>query len=87
MAARARYCPVLESFWVALSNEIYSDAQRYRMYESMFRYTFAGEFPDFSDDPMLGVVWELIRPNIDATVKRSEANRRNAEKSRAKDVE
>ena len=85
MAARAKYCPVFESFWMALRN--FSDAQRLRAFEAMCRYTFDGEVPDLSDDPMLATFWELARPNMDATIRRSETNRANAQRPRRRDEE
>lgn len=75
MAGRAKYVPLFESFWQAL--QALSEEERLLAYDSMCRYAFEGEYPDFTDRPMLAMFWELARPNIDAALKRSEINREN----------
>lgn len=75
MAARAKYVPIYESVWIALKGM--TEEERLRAYDSLCEYAFEGLVPDFSDQPLLSLFWELTRPNIDAALRRSEVNRRN----------
>lgn len=44
-----------------------SDADRLRLYDAMCEYAFDGVYPDF--DGVMGIVWTLVQPNIDSSVK------------------
>ena len=48
-----------------------SDAQRYRLYDAIADFAFAGVIPVFDDDFVLDLCWTNIRPNIAASVQRS----------------
>lgn len=57
------------------------DADRLRLYDAMSDYVFRGIVPDF--DGVMGIVWKLVRPNLDSSVRGQETGGRR--KGRASD--
>ncbi len=49
------------------------DGQRLALSDAIRAYAFEGKQPTF-EDPMLGIVWGLMAPNIDASVRKSRSN-------------
>lgn len=57
------------------------DADRLRLYDAMSDYVFRGVYPDF--EGVLGIVWKLVRPNLDSSVRGQETGGKR--KGRASD--
>lgn len=68
----AKYVPFFESFYIATKD--LDDDKRLKAYDAVISYGFTGEVPDFADDPLLKMFWDMSRPNIDATMRRCERN-------------
>ena len=71
----AKYVPIFESMYEAtrgMTNEEVGELTR-----ALCEYGFHGEYPDFPPGSMKDVIFKLLRPNVDATIRRSEVNRLN----------
>ena len=66
-----------ESFYGAFSD--FPDEDRLELYDALMRYVFKGEEPSL--DGSQATVWQLVKPNVDKSVKRSQVNTDNATKS------
>ena len=77
----AKYVPFFESFYNATKD--LSDERRLRIYDSLLAYGFHGEFPELSDDEALDMAFKRMLPNVDATLKRCESNKKAGEASGA----
>lgn len=60
------------------------DADRLRLYDAMSDYVFRGIVPDF--DGVLGIVWKLVRPNLDSSVRGQETGGRRKPKAASDDL-
>ena len=75
----AKYVPFFESFW--LGTRGMDGERRLRIYDAVLSFGFTGEVPDLNDDEALAVAFELMRPNIEAVIRKCEQNRRAGEAS------
>lgn len=66
----------LTSYYEALSP--LPDAERLQIYDAIFRYVFEGVTPELP--PLLAGYFSLVKPNIDASIKRYNANVENGKK-------
>ncbi len=62
-----------------------SPEDRLAIFDAMNLYAFEGIDTDF-EDSNLAMAWNLIRPNVDSSLKRSKTNAENARKTTAKTV-
>ena len=54
--------------------------ERCDVYESMMRYAFFEEEPDFSESAMCQLAWGFIKPKIDAAARKSAIQSANGER-------
>lgn len=60
-----------------------SAEERLALFDAMNAFAFDGVDTEF-EDPNLAMAWDLIRPNIDSSLKRSQTNANNARGGKAK---
>ena len=60
----------------------YTESERCRLIESMARYAFHGEAPDWQESAPEWYIWPALRQAVDRASKRAEQNRANASGSR-----
>lgn len=62
-----------------------SQEHRVAIFDAMNRYAFEGADTEF-EDITLAMAWNLIKPNVESSLKRSKTNSENARKTSAKTV-
>lgn len=60
----------------------YTESERCRLIESMARYAFYGEAPDWQESAPEWYIWPALRQAVDRASKRAEQNRANASGSK-----
>ncbi len=79
-----KYVPIFESFYEVASG--LDDERRLKLYDAVMEYGFYATWPtDIDDDEVLKVAFKLIKPNIDASVKRQTAGAESAAKRWSKE--
>lgn len=68
------------SSYVDVAHGLSTYEEKGRFLEGILDYAFYGIEPDFADHPVISAVFTAIRPNIDASVKRSIASASNSAK-------
>lgn len=68
--------PFFESYYEALRG--LPDDERLQMYDALLSYVFDGVTPELP--PVLTSLWVLVRPNIDASLRRYQASIENGKK-------
>ena len=66
--------------WGAMFDEM-DDESAIKLFRAMYRYAFEGEEPEFDKGSTLSLVWQSVRPNIDASGKAAKGGLSNRSKT------